>query len=53
MEEQNQQHEERIRSFSSSSTNRKVDWETIETICEYENKRPGEIEEQIKTLEKE
>lgn len=53
MEEQHQQHEERVRSSSSSQKNRKIDRETIENIREYENKSPQEIENRIEELEKE
>jgi hypothetical protein len=53
MEEQHQQHEERVRSSSSSEKNRKIDRETIENIREYENKSPQEVEKRIEELEKE
>ncbi|WP_424494870.1 hypothetical protein [Salinimicrobium sp. GXAS 041] len=53
MEEQHQQHEERVRSSSSSEKNQKIDRETIENIKKYEHKSPAEIEKRIEALEKE
>lgn len=53
MEDQHQQHEERVRSSTSSDKNRKIDRETIDTIRKYENKSPEEIDMRIEELEKE
>lgn len=53
MEEQHQQHEERVRSSTSSQKNRKIDREIIENIRKYENRSPQEIENRIEGLEKE
>ncbi|PKD19127.1 hypothetical protein APR41_16910 [Salegentibacter salinarum] len=53
MEEQHQEHEERVRSSSSSKKNRKIDRETIANIRKYENKSPQEIQNRIEELEKE
>lgn len=53
MEDQHQQHEERVRSSTSSEKNRKIDRENIDTIRKYENKSPEEIDRRIEELEKE
>jgi len=53
MDDQNQQHEERVRSSTSSEKNRKIDRETIESIRKYENRSPQEIDKRIEALEKE
>src|SRR5690606_696435 len=53
MDDQNQQHEERVRSSTSSEKNRKIDRETIESIRKYENRSPEEIDMRIEELEKE
>ena len=53
MQQQHQQHEERVRSSTSSEQNREIDQETIKNIRKYENRSTEDIEKRIQRLEKE
>ena len=53
MKQQHQQHEERVRSSTSSEKNREIDREIIKNIRKYEGRSSQDIERRIERLEKE